>query len=279
MAMMLTAQLDMMGRRVLDTMEHFGEFTRFAISAGRWFIVGASRWSRIGLLMPQLYHIGTRSTPVVMLVGAFVGMVLGVEAYDQFAAIGQESRLGGIINISVVKQIGPVLAAVMLAGRVGGSVSAELGTMRVTEQLDALRALGADPVAYLVVPRVVACVIMIPILTIISDLLGIFGGYLVTVKGFGVNATAYWEFSAQFVGTYDVMIGLMKSVVFGLSIGLISCFKGFYCRSGAEGVGRAVTDAFVTSFIAIIVANFFLAKFLKDLYFIIFGFGGPTAFG
>lgn len=165
--------------------------------------MGSKRWCRVTLLSPQLYEIGTKSIPVMMLVGGFVGMVLAVEAYDQFAAIGQESRLGGIINISVVKQIGPVLAAVMLAGRIGGSFSAELGTMRVTEQLDALRAIGADPIAYLVVPRVLACVLMIPILTGFSDLLGIYGGYMVTVHVFEVNAQDYWEFSKQFVTVYD----------------------------------------------------------------------------
>jgi phospholipid/cholesterol/gamma-HCH transport system permease protein len=172
-----------------------------------------------------------------------------------------------------------VLAAVMLAGRVGGSVSAELGTMNVTEQIDAMRVMGADPIAYLVVPRVVACVVMIPILTVISDLLGIFGGYLVTVQMFGVNAQEYWRFSGDFVGAYDVMTGLVKSVFFGLGIGLISCYKGFNCRAGAAGVGRSVTDAFVTSFIAIIVMNFFLAKFLNDLYYVLYGYGGPSAFG
>lgn len=229
-------------------------------------------------ILPQLYQIGSRSIGVVMIVGMFIGMVMAIETYAQFAAIGQEARLGGIIGISVVKQIGPVLAAVMIAGRVGGSVSAELGTMRVTEQLDALRVMGADPISHLVVPRVVACVIMVPVLTVFSDLLGITGGYLVTVTGFGVNHTDYWEFSARFVGGYDIMVGLMKSVFFGLAIGLISCYKGFNCRSGAAGVGRAATEAFVTSFIAIIVMNFFLAKILRDLRDILFGYTSVGAF-
>lgn len=275
---MVTDQAAYIGRSVLDQLDGFGRFTRFCAAAVAWMLRGSRGYSRLRLLMPQLYAIGTRSIPVVMLVGAFVGAVLGVETYSQFAAIGQEARLGGIIHISVVKQIGPVLAAVMIAGRVGGAVSAELGTMRVTEQLDALRVMGADPVSHLVVPRVLACVLMLPVLTIVSDLLGIFGGYLVTVRGFGVSATAYWEFSEHFVGSWDVFTGLAKSVVFGLAIGLISCYKGFYCESGAKGVGRAATDAFVTSFIAIIVSNFFLAKFLNDLYLFVYGYGGPTAF-
>src|SRR5690606_19123907 len=138
----------------------------------------------------------------------------------------------GIVDVSVVGQVGPVLAAVMIAGGVGGAFSAEIGTMRVTEQLDAMRVMGTDPVAYLVVPRVLACLIMVPLLTVISDLLGILGGYLVTVRGFGVNPTEYREFSASFVYPYDVISGLVKSVVFGLAIGLISCYKGFTCREG-----------------------------------------------
>jgi len=276
---MIAPQLSYFGGKLVDYIEGFGRFILFCLTAGRWAFKGVGTWTRWDLLSPQLYQIGTRSIPVMMMVGAFVGMVLAVETYSDFAAIGQEARLGGVINISVVKQIGPVLAAVMLAGRIGGSVSAELGTMRVTEQLDALRVMGTAPIAYLVMPRVIACVVMIPILTIFSDLLGIFGGYLVTVRGFGVNAQSYWEFSARFVAIYDVMTGLVKSMFFGLAIGLISCYKGFYCRGGAAGVGRAATDAFVTSFLVIIVSNFFLAKLLKDFYHILYGYGSATAFG
>ncbi len=232
---------------------------------------GAGGYGRMKLLIPQLFQVGTLSIPVVALVGAFVGAVLGVEMFSQFQAFGQETRLGGVIHISVVKQIGPVLAAVMIAGRVGGAVSAELGSMRVTEQLDALRVMGSDPIRHLVVPRVLACLIMVPVLTVFSDLLGICGSWLVVVQGFGVDSEEYWKFSGQFVGNWDVFTGLIKSVVFGLAIGLISCYKGFNCGTGASGVGRAATDSFVVSFITIIVANFFLAKFMNDMYTIIYG--------
>lgn len=274
----MTNQIATLGRITLAQLDGLGQFSRFAAAAIAWAVRGAGGFGRMRLLMPQLYQVGTMSIPVVALVGAFVGAVMGVEAFDQFKAIGQEGRLGGIIHISVVKQIGPVLAAVMIAGRVGGAVSAELGTMRVTEQLDALRVMGADPVGYLVVPRVMACIIMVPVLTIFSNLMGIFGGWLVVVRGFGVDESAYWEFSRQFVGTYDVFTGLAKAVAFGLAIGMISCYKGFHCESGAAGVGKAATDAFVTSFIAIIMMNFFLAKFFKDLYGILFGPTSITAF-
>jgi len=272
-------QVMVLGQRCSQLLEGFGEFTRFTVATAKWSVRGVGGFGRIHLLLPQLYSVGTMSIPVVMLVGAFVGAVLGIEMFDQFKTIGQEGRLGGVIHLSVVKQIGPVLAAVMIAGRVGGSVSAELGTMKVTEQLDALRVMGADPIAYLVVPRVAACVLMLPVLTIVSDILGVFGGYVVVVKSLGVDASAYWQFSREFVDSYDVFTGLAKSVVFGVFIGLISCYKGFNCRSGAAGVGHAATEAFVYSFIVIIVANFFLAKFLKDVYVLLYGHVTLNAFG
>lgn len=269
--MMLLSPFAALGQRILDALEGFGRFVRFCIAGlGAVFHRGAG-FGRMRLLVPQFYEVGTRSIPVVMLVGGFVGAVLGVEMFDQMRSIGQETRIGGIINLSVVKQIGPVLAAVMIAGRVGGAVSAEIGTMRVTEQLDALRVMGTDPIRHLVVPRVLACLIMVPILTIASDLMGMLGGWLVIVVALGVDASAYWQFSSDFVTTFDVITGLVKAAAFGLLIGLISCYKGFNCQAGAAGVGKAATDAFVASFIAIIIANFFLAKFMNELYILLNG--------
>eukprot|EP00752_Nemacystus_decipiens_P015902 g14210.t1 len=213
------------GQQIIDQLDGFGRFVRFFIAGVRSIGHRGSGHGRMRLLVPQLYEVGTLSIPVVMLVGGFVGAVLGVEMFDQMKSIGQETRIGGIINLSVVKQIGPVLAAVMIAGRVGGAVSAEIGTMRVTDQLDALRVMGTDPLRHLVVPRVLACVIMVPILTIASDLMGIVGGWLVIVVGFGVDASAYWQFSSDFVTSFDVVTGLVKAAAFGLLIGLISCYK------------------------------------------------------
>lgn len=267
----LIQPLALIGHRVLDLLEGLGRFTLFCLAAFRAFFAKGTGYGRMRLLVPQLYEVGTRSIPVVMLVGGFVGAVLGVEMFEQFKSIGQETRIGGIINLSVVKQIGPVLAAVMIAGRVGGSVSAQIGTMRVTEQLDALRVMGTDPIRHLVVPRVSACLIMVPLLTVVSDLMGVVGGWLVIVVGLGVEASAYWRFSADFVTSFDVFTGLIKATAFGLLIGLISCYKGFTCTAGAAGVGKATTDAFVTSFIAIIIANFFLAQFMNELYILIYG--------
>ena len=248
----------------------FGRFITFSALTFNWLLRSPRGWCRWRQLRPQLYAVGVASIPVVAITGGFIGMILALESFNQFQAFGMEGRLGGIINVSVVKQIGPVLAAVMVAGRVGGALAAELGTMRVTEQLDAMRAMGSDPVLNLVVPRVVACVIMTPLLTIYSDLLGVWGGYLVTVGFNGVPPTDYWSFTEYFLGWWEPISGLIKAVFFGLSIGLISCYKGFNCRPGAAGVGRATTDSFVVSFLAIIVINLVLAAFLNaiDMHFI-----------
>ena len=173
--------------------------------------------------------------------------------------------MGGVINSAVTKQIGPVLAAVMLAGRVGGSLAAELGSMRVTEQLDAMRAMAADPVRTLVVPRVVACVLMTPVLTVYSDIVGSLGAWLVVTGYHGVTNADYWHYTAQFVSVWDPLAGVVKSVFFGLAIGLVSCYKGFHCACGASGVGRASTESFVASFLAIIFINLILAQFLWEL--------------
>jgi phospholipid/cholesterol/gamma-HCH transport system permease protein len=276
---MLIGRLDTFGRRIVDVLEGFGLFTRFCLSTLRWMVTDAFKPRRLRLVWPQMYEVGTKSIPIVMLTGAFIGMVLAVELFVQFQNFGQETRLGGIIGLSVVRHLGPVLAAVMLAGRVGGAFAAELGTMNVTEQIDALRVMGAAPVSFLVVPRLMACIIMIPIMTIFSDLVGAAGGWLITVVSYGVTNHDYWTHSASFVEAWDIFSGLIKSLFFGISIGLICCYKGFNCRPGAQGVGQATTEAFVTSFIAIIVLNFFLAKFTKDLYTMLFGYDVFIPFG
>jgi phospholipid/cholesterol/gamma-HCH transport system permease protein len=207
----------------------------------------------------------------VGLVGAFIGMVMAVETYAQFRSIGQENRLGEVIGLSVVKQIGPVLAAIMVAGRVGGSLTAELGTMNVTEQLDALRVMGSDPISYLVVPRFLACIILTPLLTIYSDLLGIAGGWFVSVGTFNIPNQIYWYYTCSGIEHWQIMEGLVKSFFFGGAIGLIACYNGFTCGSGASGVGRACTEAFVQSFLAIISLNFLCAAVAHQLYVGLYG--------
>jgi len=255
-----------LGEALVHSVRRFGRFADFAGITAWWLCFRVGKWMKWRLIGPQLFSVGVRSVPVVAITGAFIGMVLALESFGQFQAIGQEHRLGGVISVSVTKQIGPVLAALMVAGRVGGALAAELGTMRVTEQIDAMRVMAADPIAQLVVPRFLACLIMTPVLTVFSDLLGVWGGWLITVELYGVPSAAYWSFSESFVHWWDITSGLIKSVLFGASIGLIACYKGFHCRPGAAGVGRAATEAFVASFLAIITINLVLAKALNTVY-------------
>jgi phospholipid/cholesterol/gamma-HCH transport system permease protein len=268
---MNTGAIEKIGQGTRERIAEFGDFCRFAGSTFASMVRGALRWRNLREIFPQMFEVGTKSVPVIAITGTFIGMVLAVEAFSQFKSIGQENHLGGVISTSVVKQIGPVLAAVMLAGRVGGSLTAELGTMNVTEQLDALRVMGADPIRVLVVPRFLACILMTPLLTIYSDVLGSLGGWFVTVKTLGVPNGPYWEHTHTAVDLWTLNEGIFKSIFFGAAIGLISCYKGFTCRAGASGVGRACTESFVASFIAIIVLNFFFAKIAKDWYVELYG--------
>lgn len=269
---MPTQLVENLGRRTNNWLAQFGDFCVFCFQAFSWLVFTGLRPKTWRLVLPQMYDVGVKSVPVVGLTGAFIGMVMAIESYDQLASIGQQERLGAIINISVVKQVGPVLAAMMLAGRIGGALTAELGTMNVTEQIDALRVMGADPIGYLVVPRLIACLLLTPILTIYSDMCGVLGGYVVSVKALAIPAAPYWAYSDKAVNTWQILEGVFKAVFFGGAIGLISCYKGFTCGSGASGVGRACTESFVTSFLAIMCMNFFFAKLLKDLYAAIYGF-------
>ncbi len=254
------------GIGIVENIRYLGRFTRFlgdSFNSSIWTLGKPNKYS---LIWDQMNIIGVKSVPIVMVTGAFVGMILAVQAYDQLAGMGLEEHLGVLINISVVKELGPVLTAVMLAGRVGGALTAELGTMKVTEQIEAVSSMGVDPVRYLVSPRVLACLFLTPFLIIYADLLGVIGGYVIGVVNFGINSRAYWNFSAAGVELWDVSIGIIKGVFFGCSIAVISCYKGFNCKEGAEGVGLACTEAFVTSFITILALDFALAIIFKAIY-------------
>lgn len=258
--------IESVGRFTLTSVSAVGDLALFAARMVRWLCAGVP--SR-RVMLPTLFQIGVQSIPVVMITGGFIGMVLAVQSYEQFRMMKLETRLGSIINISLVRELGPVLAATMLAGRVGSAIAAELGTMRVTEQIDALRALGANPVQYLVVPRFLACVLLIPLLTAVADAVGILGGWFFSTKILGINSFHYWYHSSNYVGAYDVLSGLFKSVFFGASIAIISCHRGFNCGAGAEGVGQAATDSFVYSFIVILIIDFFMGVFISTLYYLL----------
>jgi phospholipid/cholesterol/gamma-HCH transport system permease protein len=222
-------------------------------------------------------EVGVNSLGVVATTGMFIGMVMAVQAYNQFHRIGLETSLGAMIHMTVVKELGPVLAAVMLAGRIGSAMAAELATMRVTEQIDALACLGVDPVRYLAGPRFLACLVMVPLLTVFADLTGLVGSSVISLHVFGIEPYHYWEHSREFVGVWDVMIGLVKAFVFGGALSLIACHRGFNSRPGAEGVGRAATQAFVFSFVAILAIDFVMALFSNTLYDILWPDGRSKA--
>jgi len=258
--------IEQFGASVLKAVNNSGRFARFQFDSLIQSCLACFTPSTYALIWNQMLAIGVRSVPVVAITGAFVGMVLAIQAYDQLAGLGIEEHLGVLINLSVVKELGPVLAAVMLAGRVGGALTAELGTMNVTEQIMAVRSMGTAPIRYLVAPRLIACLFLTPILIIYADFLGMIGGYLISVPYLGINGRAYWNYSANGVELWDITIGIAKGFFFGAAIAGVSCYKGFHCKEGAEGVGQACTEGFVGSFIIILGIDFVLVVVFKAIY-------------
>ena len=257
-----------LGLTVASMIDAVGDFTVFTLHTLYWMV---TRRLRGRVLLPVCYAVGVQSVPVVAVTGMFIGMVMAVQFYSQFYMIGLQTRLGSLINISIVRELGPVLAATMLAGRVGSAMAAELATMKITEQVDALACLGTHPLAYLVVPRLIASVLLIPLLTVLADFMGIMGGAFICTRFYGVESHYYWEHTQDFISMWDVFTGIFKAIAFGGIIGLISCHRGLNAQAGAQGVGRAATEAFVISFIAILVMDFFLGMFLISLYDVIWG--------
>jgi phospholipid/cholesterol/gamma-HCH transport system permease protein len=252
-----------------------GDFSIFCLQTFGWLF---RRRPAPGTLLPSFFLVGVRSVPVVAITGMFIGMVMAVQTYNQFNKMGMATRLGSMINITVVRELGPVLAATMLAGRIGGAMAAELATMRVTEQVDALSCLGAHPYHYLVVPRLLACGLLIPLLTVMADFMGIMGGAFVCTRLYGVEAHFYWAHTANFVSMWDVHMGLIKAFFFGITIALVGCHRGLNSQPGAEGVGRSATEAFVASFVVILVLDFFLGILLLALYDRFILMGAPRSF-
>ena len=260
----MTARIADLGAMVTDSVTELGSIAQFGLGTVGWLL---TRLPKKETIFPNFYQIGVLSLPVVALTGTFIGMVLAVQSYSQFLMLHLESRLGAVINMSLVRELGPVLAATMLAGRVGSAMAAELGTMRVTEQIDAMASMGANPIQYLVVPRFLACLALIPALTIMADFMGVVGGAFCGVYWLGIDWHHYWTNSRGYVSDFDLFAGVFKSLFFGAAIALISCHRGFHCDAGAEGVGRAATSAFVYSFVVILALDLVLAIGLDKLYF------------
>jgi phospholipid/cholesterol/gamma-HCH transport system permease protein len=254
---------------VSDPLAALGDFTLFSLSTILWCL---RRRPAPGTLSRSMYFVGVKTAPVVVITGAFIGMVLAIYANDTFRAFGMASRQSIAVNLAIVRELGPVLVATMLAGRVGSAMAAELSTMRITEQADALACLGANPIHYLVVPRFLTCVLLIPLLTVLANFAGVLGGVLISVGVFNVDSHHYWRHTRGAIGMWDVSIGLIKPIFFGAAIALISCHRGLNSKdAGAEGVGRSATQAFVISFVAILVVDFFLSLFFNQLGTLLWG--------
>lgn len=274
---LLTSVIDWisdLGELAIDWVCALGSLSTFSLRTFRWVV---TRLPKRETLMPSFYQIGVLSLPVVALTGTFIGMVLAVQSYAQFRQLNLEARLGGVINMSLVRELGPVLAATMLAGRVGSAMAAELGTMRVTEQIDALASMGANPIQYLVVPRFLGCLVLIPTLTIMADFMGVVGGFGYSVFSLKIDWYYYLHNSSRYVGLFDLFSGVFKSLFFGAAIALIACHRGFHCDPGAEGVGRAATSAFVQSFVVILLLDLLLGIWLDSVYLMLWP-KGPTMF-
>lgn len=213
-------------------------------------------------VIAQLVQIGVNTLPIVGIMSLFIGMVLAYLAYLQFKLVELEMYTGSLVGAAMVMELGPVLTAIIIAGRIGSSTTAEIGSMKVTEQIDALWTLAVNPVKYLAAPRFLAAIIMAPLLTIFADVIGILGGYMVGVLQFGIQHRIYINKTLDFLSAHDIICGLIKTIFFGAMIIVVSCYKGFTTSGGAEGVGKATTSSVVISIVLILVMDYFLTVVL-----------------
>jgi len=245
------------GRNTLALVAETGQMGIFLATSLGWLALPPWRFS---LFIRQMYFIGVGSLSIVLLTGLFTGMVLGLQGFYTLSKFGSEGLLGPAVALSLIRELGPVLTALVVTGRAGSAMAAETGIMVITEQVDALKSMAVNPIQRLVSPRLVAGVAMFPLLTSIFDVVGIFGGYLVGVKLLGLNAGTYFGEMQAKVDMTDVTGGLWKAVFFGLLVTWVCCFKGYTCGHGAEGVGRATTAAVVLSSVLILVGDYFLTS-------------------
>jgi phospholipid/cholesterol/gamma-HCH transport system permease protein len=242
-------------------------FLSFLASAGRLAIFAGVSVSHIfrppfypRLLLRQIIEIGYYSLPVIGLTAVFTGMVLALQSYTGFARFNAEGAVATVVVLSITRELAPVLTGLMVAGRIGAAMAAEIGTMRVTEQIDALSTLATNPYKYLIAPRLLAGLIMLPCCVLVADIIGVYGGYLVAVHKLDFNPAVYLKNSWQFLELIDVISGLVKACVFGFLIALMGCYHGFYSNGGAQGVGSATTNAVVSASILILGCNYLITE-------------------
>ena len=252
-------KIEAIGRVSLRGLMHVGAGWRFMWATFRWTF---RKPYRFNAALEQMMIVGVNSFPVVFFTAMFTGMVLALQSFTGFKRFGAESMVGTVVGLTITRELGPVLTGLIVTGRAGSAMTAELGTMRVTEQIDALYTMALNPIKYLVVPRVIAGTIMLPVLTCLADLVGIMGGFVVGVFLLDANPIVFLQKTFDFMEYNDVYSGLLKSAVFGYIMSMVGCFQGFYTEGGAEGVGKATTRSVVLGFMLIFVANYIMTALL-----------------
>jgi phospholipid/cholesterol/gamma-HCH transport system permease protein len=250
---------DWLGERVLAVVESLGRFGSFL---GLALFALVTPPFKVRAFVDRIHYIGYRSLIIILLTGAFTGMVLGLQLYLTLSRFGSEAFLGPAVALALIRELGPVLAALMVTGRAGSALTAELGIMRITEQIDALTVMALSPFRYLIAPSILAGLVTFPLMTAIFDTVGIFGGYLVGVKLLGLSEGTYFGEIQTFVRLDDVMTGFWKSLSFGVLVTWVCTYKGFYVSRGAEGVARATTQAVVASSVLILLWDYFMGSVL-----------------
>lgn len=251
--------VDQLGRLTLSLLREMGRMMNFLLYS--IYTIFRSP-GKIIVIFKQVHFIGAKSFFVIFLTASFTGMVLGLQGYYTLRKFGSEGMLGSVVALSLIRELGPVLSALMVTGRAGSAMAAEIGIMRITEQIDALEAMALEPFKYLISPKILSALIALPLLCSIFDVVGIFGGYVVGVKLLGVNPGAYFHEMEKSVVWKDVYSGLIKSVSFGLIISWVCSYKGFYSGHGAEGVSKATTSAVVMASVMVLVWDYFLTSVL-----------------
>src|SRR5579859_1749761 len=246
-----------MGKWISEWLEGLGQLTLLAKETFASLVTFKVDWRD---LLFQIYFVGVKSQSVVLITGAFTGMVLGAQTYFQFHKVKMDTATLAVVSVSMCSELGPVLTGLMVAGRVGAAMAAEIGTMRVTEQIDAMTTLSTDPLRYLVLPRLIAGLVTLPALVLVADIIGVFGGFLVGTYKLNFNPVTYLTQTEQYLETMDVVSGLVKAAVFGFLVALMGCYHGYHSRGGAEGVGQATTHAVVSASILILLFNYFLTQ-------------------
>jgi phospholipid/cholesterol/gamma-HCH transport system permease protein len=244
------------GAWINDKLEEIGDIT--VLFAKTLFYTLRGKF-HVGNVFLEMVHVGVDSIGVSVVTAAFVGMVFAIQIASEFVKFGAGNIVGGVMGIAVARELAPALTAVVVAARVGAAIAAEIGTMNVTEQIDAIYAMGSDPIKYLVVPKFLACTLMLPLLTIFADFVGFFGGYFISVHVMGINPIGYMDSASSLLGTGDIVGGIIKAFFFGMVISIVGCFMGLRTRGGANGVGESTTSSVVTSLLAIFIINYFLS--------------------